>query len=283
MTTYPITLPTETSTQPTNTTFRIRRVVGQSASPFTGEQQTFRHQGEWWEAEVTLPPMKHAYAREWVAKLVSMRGVYGQMLLGDWDGRTARGTASSSAGTPLVNGASQTGNSLIIDGATASQTGYLKAGDYIQNLIKYGFIAFVMLSLYGCSGDIINVSATQETSEIRANGIQISLSGLPLELISAALSDPYQGRTAKVFFGVLDGETVVADPYMIFRGSMDLMTIEDSGETATILVTAESRLIDLDRARARRFTSEDQKIDYPSDKGLEFITSLQEKQIVWGS
>mgnify|MGYP003647377633 CR=1 FL=1 len=132
MTTYPITLPTETSTQPTNTTFRIRRVVGQSASPFTGEQQTFRHQGEWWEAEVTLPPMKHAYAREWVAKLVSMRGVYGQMLLGDWDGRTARGTASSSAGTPLVNGASQTGNSLIIDGATASQTGYLKAGDYIQ-------------------------------------------------------------------------------------------------------------------------------------------------------
>tara|TARA_R110000823_G_scaffold214517_3_gene344352 strand:- start:885 stop:1439 length:555 start_codon:yes stop_codon:yes gene_type:complete len=146
----------------------------------------------------------------------------------------------------------------------------------------YGNITFGGETYIG-SGDIINVSATQETSEIRANGIQISLSGLPLELISAALSDPYQGRTAKVFFGVLDGETVVADPYMIFRGSMDLMTIEDSGETATILVTAESRLIDLDRARARRFTSEDQKIDYPSDKGLEFITSLQEKQIVWGS
>ena len=61
-----------------------------------------------------------------------MRGVYGQMFLGDWDGRTARGTASSSAGTPLVKGASQTGNTLLIDGATASQTGYLKAGDYIQ-------------------------------------------------------------------------------------------------------------------------------------------------------
>ena len=32
----------------------------------------------------------------------------------------------------MVNGASQSGNTLIIDGATASQTGYLKAGDYIQ-------------------------------------------------------------------------------------------------------------------------------------------------------
>jgi len=132
MTSYPITLPTNSAGQPTSTTFRIRRVVAQSISPFTAQTQTLRHQGEWWEAEITLPPMKHELAREWVAKLVSMRGVFGTMLLGDWDARTPRGTASSSAGTPLVNGGSQTGNSLIIDGATASQTGYLKAGDYIQ-------------------------------------------------------------------------------------------------------------------------------------------------------
>ena len=132
MTTYPITLPTQASSQPINTTFRIRRIVGQSQSPFTGETQTFRHQGEWWEAEVSLPPMTHANAREWVAKLVSMRGVFGTMLLGDWDGRVARGTASSSAGSPLVKGANQAGNTLLIDGCTASQTGYLKAGDYIQ-------------------------------------------------------------------------------------------------------------------------------------------------------
>lgn len=45
---------------------------------------------------------------------------------------TPRGTASSSAGTPVVNGASQTGDTLNIDGVPASQTGYLKAGDYIQ-------------------------------------------------------------------------------------------------------------------------------------------------------
>ena len=32
----------------------------------------------------------------------------------------------------MVNGASQTGGTLNIDGCTASQTGWLKAGDYIQ-------------------------------------------------------------------------------------------------------------------------------------------------------
>tara|TARA_R110002153_G_scaffold253948_1_gene412243 strand:+ start:278 stop:835 length:558 start_codon:yes stop_codon:yes gene_type:complete len=147
----------------------------------------------------------------------------------------------------------------------------------------YGDITFGGETYIG-SGDIINIGGIQETSEIKANGLQITLSGLPTELISAALSDPYQGRTAKIFLGVLDTNgNVIADPYMMFRGSMDLMTIEDSGDSASISVTVESRLIDLDRSRERRFTSEDQKIDYPNDKGLEFITSLQEKSIVWGS
>ena len=52
---------------------------------------------------------------------------------------------------------------------------------------------------------------------------------------------------------------------------MDVMTVEDDGADAQISVTAESKLIDLERSRARRYTSEDQKIDYPNDKGLDFM------------
>ena len=79
-----------------------------------------------------MPPMRTATARSFVAFLVSLRGQYGSFYLGDFDARTALGTAGTSAGTPLVNGADQTGNSLVCDGAPNSQTGYLKAGDYIQ-------------------------------------------------------------------------------------------------------------------------------------------------------
>ena len=42
---------------------------------------------------------------------------------------TPKGIAT---GTPLVNGASQTGTSLVTDGWTASQTGILKAGDIFK-------------------------------------------------------------------------------------------------------------------------------------------------------
>ena len=41
MTTYPITLPTDAIAQPVQTTFRIRRVVGNTQSPFTGAQQVY--------------------------------------------------------------------------------------------------------------------------------------------------------------------------------------------------------------------------------------------------
>jgi len=146
----------------------------------------------------------------------------------------------------------------------------------------YGNITFFGTTFVG-SGDFLNVSQISETADIQANGINITLSGIPSDLISSALNETYQGRPAKLYLGLLDANgAVVSDPYLVFSGRMDTMGIEDSGDTANIGLTAESRLIDLERSRERRYTSEDQKIDYPNDKGLEFIADLQDKEIVWG-
>lgn len=124
---YPLSLPSHTGIQ--SITFRMVNTVGISQSPFTYAQQAVAHAGQRWEVDVTLPPMKRADAEQWVAWLASLRGQLGTFTLGDPIGTTPRGSAG---GTPLVNGASQTGGTLVIDGCTASQTGWLKAGDYIQ-------------------------------------------------------------------------------------------------------------------------------------------------------
>jgi len=60
------------------------------------------------------------------------------------------------------------------------------------------------------------------------------------------------------------------------------MVISDSGQSAEIAISVENRLIEFERTRVRRNTAEDQKIDYPNDKGFEFVTEIQEKDIVWG-
>jgi len=124
---YPLTFPTHTNVRSID--LRAVNAVAMSMSPFTYKQQVFAHQGQRWEADVTLPPMKRSDAEQWVAWLVSLKGLRGTFLMGDPVGCTARG---SLGGTPLVNGASQTGDTLNIDGCTASQTPWIKAGDYIQ-------------------------------------------------------------------------------------------------------------------------------------------------------
>jgi hypothetical protein len=73
--------------------------------------------------------MTRASAEEWISFMISLNGMQGTFLLGDPFGATARGVGT---GTPLVKGASQTGNSLITDGWAVSQTGIMKAGDYFQ-------------------------------------------------------------------------------------------------------------------------------------------------------
>ena len=131
------------------------------------------------------------------------------------------------------------------------------------------------------SGSLLGISSIDETAEIEANGVTITLSGIDSSLISVALTENYQNRTAKIYIGAIADNGTVSS-YQIFSGRLDVMTIEESGETATIAVTAENRLIDLERPRTRRYTSEDQKSLFPGDLGLDYVNDLQDKTLDWG-
>ena len=135
---------------------------------------------------------------------------------------------------------------------------------------------------YFGGGNLIGISPIAETSEIRAVGVDLSMSGLPASLISIALNEDYQGRPVKIYFGVLSGGAIVADPYLLFDGRMDVMTIDDTGDSASINLSAESRLIDLERPRIRRYTPEDQRSKHPNDSGLDYVPVIQDTSIQWG-
>lgn len=135
---------------------------------------------------------------------------------------------------------------------------------------------------YG-TGNYLTIGGIEETNEIKATGTTVTLSGIPSELVSIALSEDYQGRAMTIWLALFDSSNaIISDPIQVLSGRMDIMEIQEGGETATISVSVENRLIDLERPRVRRYTNEDQKIDYPNDKGFEFVPSIQEKQIIWG-
>lgn len=137
--------------------------------------------------------------------------------------------------------------------------------------------------VYVGAGGLIALDRIEETQELRATALNISLSGIPSAYISLALASNYQGRIVTAWFVVLnDDNSAVADPYEIFRGRMDIISFSDNGETSDYIIKCESNAIDIRKVKNRRFTDEDQKILYPNDKGLEFISKIQDIDIVWG-
>jgi len=151
-------------------------------------------------------------------------------------------------------------------------TGSVRLWSGLDNLTYGG-------NTYTGVGMLLGISSIEETADIAARGITISLSGISAQAISLALTEKYQNRTCNLYFA-LSG--IVADAIKIFSGLIDQMSINDTGEQMTISLTVESRLIDLERARTSRYTSEDQKRLYPNDKGFDFVNDLQTKQILWG-
>lgn len=133
------------------------------------------------------------------------------------------------------------------------------------------------------AGNLIALSELAESQELRAVGASATLSGLPSALISLALAEDYQGRPCKVWVAAMDDQgRIISDPYPLFGGNMDIMEINEAGDTASISITAESRLIDLERPREHRYEHEDQQAIYPGDLGFEYVSSIQDVPIIWG-
>jgi hypothetical protein len=132
------------------------------------------------------------------------------------------------------------------------------------------------------TGNLLQISTIEEDAETVANGAVVTLSGVPLELISLALNSVRQGASGKIYLGFFSAGAVVNDPVLVFEGKLDVSVIEEGGETATVSIAYESRLIDLQKPRESRYTDKDQQRAYPGDLGFSFVPSLQEKTLNWG-
>ena len=135
---------------------------------------------------------------------------------------------------------------------------------------------------YTGSGTLMTVSPVKETANVTANGASVVLSGIPSDTLSVALNEDYQNRSCTIYMGCLSSGAVVADPYPIFSGLMDVMSIDEGTETVSINLSVESRLINLEKQTNKRYTSEEQKAVYPDDLGLDFVVDLQDMPIAWG-
>lgn len=133
------------------------------------------------------------------------------------------------------------------------------------------------------TGTLGQIGTLPETAGLQAQGVTLSLSAIPSYLMGQVLTEVRHGKPATIWFGLVDDTgAVVIDPYQAFSGRIDAAKINDDGKNSVITLSVESRLIDFSRGRERRYTHEDQQIDFPGDKGFEYVPQVQQWVGTWG-
>lgn len=132
------------------------------------------------------------------------------------------------------------------------------------------------------NGWIEGISSLSETLRLSPTGMTISLTGVPADLLSIVLSESRQSCSATLYFAVFDEDDTRLDVIQLFTGSLDTVSIDEQADTASIVLDYESRLIKLNAPREARYTPEQQKMEYPADKGFDYLTFLESSRLYWG-
>ena len=133
------------------------------------------------------------------------------------------------------------------------------------------------------AGELLNIQNVEEDNELSSTNMTISISGLSENIVTYATTEDYQNRpiTIKMFFFHPDTDDEIGS-VILFKGRMDTLTVND-GDTFSVIVTAENKLIDLTRPKNLFYTAETQNFLHSGDKGLEFVAKIREQTVNWGS
>lgn len=133
-------------------------------------------------------------------------------------------------------------------------------------------------------GILGSVSPADEVSDLSLAQVTLTLSGLPLDLVSILFNEQYQGRLATLFLGYLDLTTcvLVDAPTVLYKGLMDTAKFK-KGKTFAVSLTVGNRFAAWDKPLTRRYNNADQQARYPGDTGLQYVEKTANATVIWGA
>lgn len=114
--------------------------------------------------------------------------------------------------------------------------------------------------------------------------LNFSLAGVQPTSISLALSEPVQGTAVRVKMALFDSATgAFIDVRQRYAGYLDVMSIADGKDAATINVSSESAMLDLIRPTGIYYNDSDQQVLNPGDLAFQYVNDQVDQKIVWPS
>lgn len=126
-------------------------------------------------------------------------------------------------------------------------------------------------------GSFLAISNIEEGADVFARGIALTLSGFNAALLTDVLSNYRQGLPVTVYL-VINGTM-----YPAWSGRTDAPKISVTGETASITVACENRLVEMNTTASQfRYTSQCQNIFYPNDRAFDSVTMISQQTLYFG-
>ena len=114
--------------------------------------------------------------------------------------------------------------------------------------------------------------------------LRFELSGVPSAGIALALAEPVQGKAIRIKTCAFDSSTYQPlDVRLRWSGYLDVMSIDDGPDTATLSCTAEGAAVDLMRPITSLYSNEEQQRLYPGDLSFQYVTDQADMRVVWPS
>lgn len=126
-------------------------------------------------------------------------------------------------------------------------------------------------------------SGMEESGGFSAPSVTLQIAAVDPTIIGVALAENVRNRDARIWIAPLDENNVpLADPAGPWRYRIDAMPMQLGADQSVIGLTLVTREEDWDRALIRRYNQADQQLEYPDDRGFEYVEQMASREISWG-
>lgn len=133
------------------------------------------------------------------------------------------------------------------------------------------------------NGYLKGIGEIADSLDADSSGVSLEFVGEPSAMVSLSLQSFNQNKPCKIYLGFLNSSnSVIADPILLFEGTVDMVNLLDGADKATVTVSIENYMVALTKVVEFRYNSETQKIFYPSDIGFEYMPALEDWNGYWG-
>lgn len=135
---------------------------------------------------------------------------------------------------------------------------------------------------YTGNGWLTGFPVIRESLGGSTDGLSVSLTGIPDNILTIALNQVNSSGSCEASIAFFDKEDALITTAPLFLGKLDRVEVLEDPERSSVRFAYNSRLARIKTPRELRWTNEQQQIEYPGDRFMEYVEFLKNQRLFWG-